>query len=94
MNEGEAERVVKAEMYSKTTRVNKKERHVNEIAIVGFWRLNIKGEFTCYRHCKIPNPYKREVRKDKNSELRVFEVLYNSCQNEVFFFFDDSKALS
>ena len=35
----------------------------SEMAIIGYWRKNIKEEFKCYHYFYIPSPLRRETRR-------------------------------
>ena len=57
--------------------------HAEEVAIIGYWKLDERKEFTCYHHFEVPNPQKRLVRmsaeKTKGEALfKIYEVLYTS----------------
>ena len=45
------------------------DAYAPEIAVISFWKLNDEGgDFFCYKHFKVPNPMKREIRRSVSSE--------------------------
>ena len=76
----------------KSIRVKENAMFAPEIAIIGYWKQNEMGEYKCYQHFKVPNPVKRDIRKKKDSQLRLSSVLNVGRENEVFFFFKEQKT--
>ena len=68
-----------------------KRTKVDQVAIIAFWRLDAEGEFDCYKHFKVPNPMKREIRRSGRPEstLAVKQVLYHGRRNEIYFFYKE-----
>ena len=58
-----------------------------KVAIIGFWQLNRSQEWDCYYHFYVPNPFKREVRRNDEHGFRILDVLYTGLNGEIFFFF-------
>lgn len=66
-----------------------------EVGIIGFWRNNKSGVLSCYHYFYVPKPCKRllrySMRKNMNGEASsasLFQIIYKSIDDELFFFFD------
>ena len=68
----------------------------NEIAVIGFWRLNKNQVFRCYRFFLVPKPMKREIKETAETYLQ--QVLYTGNRpspdrpGEIFFFYERSTG--
>ena len=99
MGQQEADiRDVKPEYYANM--VKKVDNHVydEEVATIAYWKMDTEGKFRSYRHFSVPNPMKREVRFNKETQNSLFQVLYYGRHKEIFFFYKEpdgkSNALS
>ena len=68
---------------------DKKGTSTPEIAVIAFWKMNEEDEFKCYRHFTIPNPMKREIKRNDTTDASLAQVLYQTDNGEVYFFFKE-----
>ena len=70
---------VTAKLFAKMSPKPDNDVYASEVAIIAFWKLDADDELKCYRHFTIPNPMKREIRRNDSTDATIAQVLY---QNE------------
>ena len=70
-----------------------------EMAIIAYWKPDSRQEFKCFHYFYVPNPWKRDTKRsertgpgNKKYTTNISTVLYPSQNNEVFFFFSDTRG--
>ena len=67
-----------------------------EVGIIAYWKKDKNDTYNCYHYFYIPKPCKRLLRHSmrklvikEDSSARLFQVIYTSCDDELFLFFEE-----